>query len=156
MTGEENAAAGEIILRPSLPRSLFYAATSAAIGVIFIFLAQTGEASPLPAYLATFVLTAGAAVLLAAHFPGASYLKLHDDGFEIRELFKSRHYRWLEVSNFISKRKLLGTAIEFAHFDPETGVPSGHTVPSGYTMPSDRLIDLMNDRRDSVIKAQDA
>lgn len=151
MSGAPGMSEDEFIIHPSLARNLLYALTSATIGVVFIFLAQSGETKPLPAYLAAIVLTVGAGVLLAAHFPNSSYLRLTRDGFEIRELFKSRHYRWDAVTAFAPRRRLLGTTIEFAYFDPATGQPEGLTMPGSFAISTSRLVELMNEWRERAI-----
>jgi len=116
-----------------------------------VYLAQAGETEALPAYLAAFVLTIGAGVLLAAHFPDATYIRLTEDGFEIRELFKSRHYRWREVTAFAPRRRLLGTTIGYAFFDPKSGQPTGQVLPTGFGISVFRLLQLMNEWRDRAV-----
>lgn len=138
-------------IRPSLARNLLYSTTSAGLAAVFVYLAQAGETEALPAYLAAFVLTIGAGVLLAAHFPDATYIRLTEDGFEIRELFKSRHYRWQEVTAFAPRRRLLGTTIEYAYFDPESGQPTGQVLPTGFGISVFRLLQLMNEWRDRAV-----
>jgi hypothetical protein len=138
-------------IKPSLARSVIYAITAVAMSVAFLQLARTGETSLVPAILGALVLFVGAAVLLAAHLPGGSLLRLTQDGFEIREFRNSTVYRWTDVSPFGLRRRMLGTSIEFADLAAEGGKPQVRTLPSGYTISIHRLLQLMNEWRDRAL-----
>ena len=136
-----------LVIRPSLGRNAVYAVTAVVMAGIFLELARSGQTSPLPAILGAIVLVIGAATLLSAHLPDASYLRLTPEGFEIREFRKSTYYRWTEVSPFGLRRRVLGTAIEFAVFPPDGSKPESRTLPAGYTVPVRQLIQTMSEWR---------
>ncbi|MBC8451792.1 MAG: hypothetical protein H8D70_01050 [Rhodospirillaceae bacterium] len=138
----------EFIVRPSLPRNILFSVTCIGFGVLLILMAHEGRTEIFPAYLVALLMTAGSAVLLGSHLPNASFLRLTREGFEIRELFKSRHYNWNDVGQFATRRKLLGSSIVFIHLDPDTEIPQDQTVPTGYTLSSHTLLETMNEWRD--------
>lgn len=137
--------------RPSLARSVVYALTSIAMGAGFLQLARMGETSLGPAVLGALVLFVGAAVLLAAHLPGGSLLRLTHSGFEVREFRSSTFYRWSEVSPFGYRRRLLGTIIEFAYLPASDGKPQPRTLPTGYAVPASHLLQIMNEWRERAM-----
>jgi hypothetical protein len=138
----------ELIVRPSLPRNLLFSVTCIGFGVLLILMAHEDRTEIFPAYLVALLMTAGSAVLLGSHLPGASFLRLTREGFEIRELFKSRYYNWNDVGQFATRRKLLGSSIVFLHLDSETGYHLDQSVPTGYTLSSHKLLETMNGWRD--------
>jgi hypothetical protein len=138
----------ELVVRPSLPRNLLFSVTCIGFGVLLILLAHEGKTEIFPAYLVALLMTVGSAVLLGSHLPNASFLRLTPDGFEIRELFKSRYYNWNAVGQFATRRRLLGSSIVFLHLDPDTEIPLDQSIPTGYTLSSYTLLETMNEWRD--------
>jgi len=144
-----NAGSGkELVVNPSLPRNIVFALTCVLFAAYLVHLAHQGRTDMLPAYLVAALMTAGSVVLISAHFPNASYLRLVGEGFEIREHFKSRHYLWRDVGPFRARRSFLGTAVEFVHDDPETGEPIEQSLPLGLAISPAALLQTMNEWRD--------
>lgn len=137
----------ELIFRPSLPRNLLFSIVCVGFGAYLILLAQDGRIGYFSALLVALLMTAGSGVLLGSHLPNASYLRLTPQGFEIRELFKSRYYNWNDVGLFAARRRLLGSTVDFVHLDPDTEIPQDKSIPTGYTISTYSLLEIMNEWR---------
>jgi hypothetical protein len=86
------------VLRPSKHRMLTWVGVCLAFVAAGAFLMTTGEFAWGVAAVGFFGL--GAIVLAMTLLPGASFLKLEREGFEIRSLFRSGSYRWSDVQEF--------------------------------------------------------
>ena len=139
----------EFVVFPSLPRNVLLSVVCVGFSVYLIQLAHTGRMEIPAAYLVTLILTAGSVILLSAHFPGASHLKLTHEGFEIRELYKSRFFPWDEVTQFVARRRFIGTTVEFMYLHPEIGQPVEESLPAGYAISAAKLLRTMNTWRDN-------
>ena len=144
----------QFIARPSLPRNLLFALICVGFSAYMIQLAQADKTELLPAYLVAFLLTVGSVILLSSHLPNSSFLHLTKDGFEIRELFKSRYYLWSDVSRFSARRRLLGTTIEFVYVETTTGHGASVSLPTGYSISAFKLLTIMNEWRDQFSKSE--
>ena len=145
-----NPRSGEaFVVKPSLLRNLIFSVTCVMFGAYLVQLAHEGRTDMLPAYMVAAMMAAGSVVLLSSHFPNASYLRLVEEGFEIREHFKSRQYRWRDVGPFRARRSFLGTAVEFVYNDPETGESAELSLPLGLAISPSTLLQMMNEWRDS-------
>jgi len=133
----------EFIARPALPRSVVFAITCVTFSLFIIQLSHAGKIEIFPAYLVALILTAGSIILLSEHFPNASFLRLTREGFEIRELFKSRYYAWNDVRDFKPRRRFLGTMIEFTYIDPDSREPIAGALPVGYSISTVKLLQTM-------------
>lgn len=58
-----------------------------------------GDGEPM-GWLVAGVFGLGAAILLASALPGANFLRLTDEGFEARTLFRTWRFRWADVAGF--------------------------------------------------------
>lgn len=118
-----------------------------------------------------------AAILLAALFgccaalgaimllPGANSLRLDADGFSVEHLFRTKQYRWSEVSGFAVRNvgqyddKLVSfdttAEVRRSLWDKINGAligKSGH-LPSTYGMPADDLAELVTAWKNSATAA---
>ena len=139
----------EFVGFPSLPRNVLLSVVCVGFSVFLIQLAHTDRMEMPAAYLVTLILTAGSVILLSAHFPGASHLKLTHEGFEIRELYKSRFFPWDEVTQFVARRRFMGTTVEFTYVHPEIGQAVEEALPTGYAISAAKLLRTMNTWRDN-------
>lgn len=137
----------EFVVRPSLPRNVVFSVTCVVFAAYLVHLAHEGRTEMLTAYLVALLMTAGSMVLLSSHFPNASYLRLTQEGFEVREHFKSRYFRWHDVGQFVARRGFIGTRVEFVHRDPETDEPLEQSLPVGYAISAATLLQTMNEWR---------
>ena len=138
----------EFVVFPSLIRNILFSVVCVGFSAYLIQLAHTDRMEIPAAYLVTLILTAGSIILLSAHFPGASHLKLTKDGFEIRELYKSRLFPWDEVATFVARRRFMGTTVEFMYLHPEIGQAVEESLPTGYAISAADLLQTMNAWRD--------
>jgi hypothetical protein len=152
VTGSDTDCGPSLEIRPSLGRNIVYSVTAVAVAAVVIDMGWSGETSALPAFLAGFVLLAGAGVVLAAHLPGASGLYLTSEGFEVHELYNVKACRWEDVGPFTLKRRLVGKAVEFSHAAGENGRPEIRTLPGNYAISPYRLLQVMNEWRDRAIE----
>jgi hypothetical protein len=86
------------VLRPSKRRMLTWVGVCLAFVAAGAFLTTTGEFVWGVAAVGFFGL--GAIVLGITLLPGASFLKLEREGFEVRSLYRSGSYRWSDVQEF--------------------------------------------------------
>ena len=86
---------------------------------LFDQLALTDRMEIPAAYLVTLILTAGSIILLSAHFPGASHLKLTKDGLKSALTVAVLH--GTKSAPFVARRRFMGTTVEFMRLHPEIG-----------------------------------
>lgn len=90
-----------LLLRPSLAKAIVRFAACAMFAVIGALMLRDGE--PMGwLVLGFFGLCALASLILL--FPGASYLRLSSEGFEMRSLFRSHAQKWSDVAGFHAGR----------------------------------------------------
>jgi hypothetical protein len=137
-------------IRPSMTRGLAVVLGSVLLTVGFVRIGMTGTGPAYPAFLAAVLVGAGAVLAAVALLPGASGLWLDADGFELREIYSVKRYRWSEVGEFAVRRKILGRAVEFA-YQPSGGKPEKRSLSASYTIPAFRLAQLMNEWRERAL-----
>ena len=136
------------VIRPSLLYNGFLAAGCLVLAAA-MFGADGGSYDS--ALVMILFLVFSAAVLLASHLPGSTGVWLDNDGFETRELYKSERFRWSEVGPFTTRRRLLGTMVEFALIDSDARLPEAKQLPRGLGRSARKLMRLMNERRDRAL-----
>ena len=97
-------------------------------------------------YMGAFLIFS-ALVILATHLPGATGVWIDRDGFLVREMYKTDRYSWDEVGPFITRRKLLGKAIEFPYAPADGGNVQARSLPRGLTGSVFSVAKKMNDWR---------
>ena len=83
-------------------------------------------------------------MLLSAHFPGASHLKLTKDGFEIRELYKSRFFPWTQSLRSSHVGVSWEQQSSSCYLHPEIGQAVEESLPTGYDISAADLLQTMN------------
>ena len=139
-------------IRPSLLHNGFLALGCLLLGVALL----RAEAADVDgATLMAGFLLLSAAVIMATHLPGCTGIWLDDEGFLLRDMYKSERYRWSEVGPFVVRRRLIGSAVEFAY------TPSGETAPQTRALPRGlggsgwKIAERMNRRRERAALAPD-
>jgi hypothetical protein len=99
------------------------------------------------AYMGAFLLFC-AAVVMATHLPGCTGVWLDDDGFLVRDLYKSRRYRWVEVGPFVVRRRLLGFGVDFPYTPPGKTTAETCSLPRGLGGSGWKIAERMNRRRE--------
>ena len=149
-----SASAAEV-LRPALPKWL----AMVAISVAFVWIGVTIRGThPLAGWscIVFFGLCGVAGVLNL--LPNASRLRLDDDGFEIRSLFRTRRVRWADVARFGTMRIGVNTMVGFDFVDGYRGSDrlrrvnrdlSGFqaALPDNYGLKATALAERMEARR---------
>jgi hypothetical protein len=101
-------------------------------------------------FMALFLILS-AAVIMAVHLPGCTGIWLDDDGFLVRDMYKSGRYAWSEVGPFNYRRRMMGASVEFAYTPPGETVPQMRSLPRGLGRSGWRLMQVMNERRNKAI-----
>jgi hypothetical protein len=99
-----------LLLRPGRLKWLAVAAVSLAFVAESVHLMRSGAWIAWPG---TVFFGFGLLVSLAQLLPGASYLRLTQEGFTIRSLFRTDTIRWADVTGFRSGRILLTKMVLF-------------------------------------------
>ncbi|WP_408040558.1 STM3941 family protein [Tenacibaculum amylolyticum] len=73
---------------------LLISAVFVVLGVLML------EEEPLKAWLGIIFFGLGSVVSLIQFYPNASYLKLTDDGFEVKSMFRTNFTKWSHVKDF--------------------------------------------------------
>lgn len=112
--------------------------------------------SPMLAWIDIIFFSACALVFLINMVPNGSYLRLTEEGFIVRNAFRSRVYQWDQVKEFgVSKvglRKMVAwnPAEQPQKLTETSGAPTGYvlTLPQTYGHSAEELADLLNGVRD--------
>lgn len=140
------------VIRPSLMYNGSLAFGCAVMGVALLH----AEAAKVEgATLMAIFLMLSAVVIMATHLPGSTGVWLDDDGFLVRDMYRSERYRWSDVGPFMVRRRLLGSGIEFAYTPPGETVPQTRSLPRGLSRSGWRIVQLMNQRRERALGARD-
>lgn len=98
----------EQVLRPKMIKFIFYQVICLAFLAMGILMIRDGEVM---GWFATIFFGLGFLVLLINFIPGASYLKLNKEGFEVCSMFRKHQYKWSEIQSFgvgvISNNKMV-------------------------------------------------
>jgi hypothetical protein len=94
-----------------------------------------------------------AAVIMAVHLPGCTGVWLDDDGFLVRDMYRSERYRWSEVGPFVLRRRVLGSGIDFAYTPPGGSVSETRSLPRGLVGSGRKIAQRMNQRRERASPA---
>ncbi|MFT3897333.1 MAG: STM3941 family protein [Thermomonas sp.] len=141
-------------LSPSRWKYALLLATSLGFVAIGVFLLPRGQALPAWGCIVFFGLCA--LVFAASLLPNASGLRLDEDGFVVRSLFRSHRTQWTQVAAFrpvrIGNRTLVGFDYAPSAAGPGTrmrGVSSAlagveGAFPDNYGLPARELADLLN------------
>jgi len=135
-------------LRPSLA---FNSTLALGCLVFAAILFRTDPAEAKAAFLWAIFLVFSAAVILATHLPGCTGVWLDDDGFTVRDMYKSTRYRWSEVGSFVMRRRLLGTEVEFPYSPPDGGPTQARHLPRALNRPGWKIALMMNRRRERAL-----
>ncbi|HEY1303493.1 MAG TPA: hypothetical protein VGF24_08100 [Vicinamibacterales bacterium] len=105
---------GEQILRPSRWKTslpLFVSLAFVAIGILVM------DGSWM-ALLAIAFFGLGSLVFVVTILPGATHLRLHADGFEMRTLFKTSHCRWSDIGEIGVTSVYMNRMVAFNFAEP--------------------------------------
>jgi hypothetical protein len=139
------------VIRPSLAQNGFLALGCLILGVALL----REEAAKLEGALFMGIfLMLSAGVIMATHLPGCTGVWLDDEGFLVRDMYKSERYRWSEVGPFMVRRRLFGTGVEFAYTPPGETAPQARSLPRGLGRSGWRIVQLMNQRRERALGAE--
>ena len=126
---------------------------SSVFVVIGIFMV---DEEPLMAWLGIVFFGFGVVVSLIQFHPNASYLKLNNDGFEVRTMFRTNFTRWADVKDFRQGHINGSKMIFFDYTDEHKKWKSGKKIAkflsgkegafqSTYNIKTEELLNLMND-----------
>jgi len=147
------------ILRPSRLKTILLLIVSLA------FVATTPitmEKNQTMSWLGAIFFGLVALVFIIQLFPNSSYLKLTEEGFEVKSMYKSHFTKWSDIEYFgvgeISNNKMVMFIYSENHNTQKIGkeIARGLTggeggLPNTYGMKADKLADLMNEwKTDSV------
>ena len=136
------------IIRPSL----MYNGTLAAGCLLFaVLVLRTGTAKIEGAGLMAIFLVLSAGVILATHLPGCTGVWFDDDGFLIRDMYRSERYRWAEVGLFTVRRRVVGSSVDFPYTAPDGTYAETRSLPRGLGRSGWKLARMMNDRRTHAV-----
>ena len=121
-------------------------------------LAGVSEGETIQGWFVTAFFGLCLAVALVMMLPGAGYLRLQPEGFEICSLFRRTHVRWLDVQSFkvarVGPNRMVVFNFAQDHSPGRTGrrIARGLSgweggVPHTFGMAPEALADLMNDYR---------
>lgn len=136
------------VIRPSLVHNGFLALGCLGLGIALIV---ADNAKIQGAMLLGFFLLASAAVIMAAHLPGCTGIWLDDDGFLMRDMYKTERYRWTEIGPFTLRRRLFGATVDFPLNDSGETIPQQRSLPRGMGRSGWRLMRYMNERRERAL-----
>lgn len=143
----------EKVLKPSLFKTAFLL----IISLLFVYLGfYIMEKNNITAWFSIVFFGLCAIVFIIQLLPNASYLKLNNQGFEIKSLFKSNFTKWSDVEKFRSGyaggRKMVMFNYTQTHKKYKLGKKMSKFVsgneaglPDSYGMKVKDLVDLMND-----------
>ena len=145
----------ELVLRPSRWKTSLPLLVS--VGFVAIgFLVMDGSWM---AWLSLAFFGVGSLVLIVTMLPGASHLRLHADGFEMRTMFKTSHMKWSDIGEIGVTSVNLNRMVAFNFAEPyrsqHRAVLVSHTLtgwdgalPDTYGMSARELAALMIEYRD--------
>ena len=84
-------------------------------------------------WLATGFFGLCSVTLVVTMLPGASYLRLHQDGFEMRTLFRATHFKWSDIGNIGVTSVNLNRMVAFDFAEHYRGQHRGRAVARGLT-----------------------
>lgn len=137
-------------IRPSL---MYNGVLGVGCLVFAAILLRTGPEKIEGAGLMAIFLVLSAGVILATHLPGCTGVWLDDDGFLVRNMYRSERYRWAEVGLFAVRRHLLGSTVDFPYTPPGETLPETRSLPVGLGRPGRKIARIMNDRRAHAVGA---
>ena len=139
------------IFRPNkFKSSILFLGCSAFVAIgIFIL-----DKDPLIGWSSIIFFGLGAIVSLIQFYPNASYLKLTDEGFEVKSLFRSSFTKWTDVRDFRAGQIRGTQMIFFDYTDKHKKWNKGKkvakflsgkegAVQSSYNIKTKELLDLM-------------
>jgi hypothetical protein len=132
-------------IRPSLLHN-----GSLGLGCLFlaVMLFRTDTATMEGALYMAIFLVISAGVILATHLPGCTGVWLDDEGFLMRDMYRSERYRWSEVGPFAVRRRLFGSGVEFPYTPPGETYPQSRSLPRGLGRSGWTIARMMNERRE--------
>ncbi len=142
-----------LIFRPNqLKNSILFLGSSAfvAIGIF------TLDSDPKIGWASIIFFGLGVLVSIIQFFPNSTYLKLTNEGFEVKGLFKSSFTKWSDVKDFRKGQIKGNKMIFFDYTDQHKKWNSGKkvakflsgnegAVQSSYNIKTDELLNLMNE-----------
>jgi len=138
-----------IILRPGKGKSILLFVISTAFVCLGISLWETHK---LPAAFTVIFFGLCLLVFIINLIPNASYLKIDDQGIEMKNLFRSTFIPWNAVSGFKTKSVFLSTMVVF-ELNQKLPEASGMKVKTGafpdtYGMAGKKLAALLNEQKE--------
>lgn len=85
-----------------------------------------------------------AIIFLIQLITNTSYLKLNEEGFEEKNLLKTKSFKWKDVSNFEIRSFRWNKSIHFDHND-KSGNNNWKSIISSYTIKTQDLLVLMRE-----------
>ncbi len=146
----------ELVLRSSGTKRLWLGLMSAGFVAVGLWMVRSGN----PQGWLVFGFFALCLMVFCVWmlFPNANYLRLTQDGFEMRAMFRSHFYRWRDVAAFEPVRIYGGKYVSIIFAPTYLAAPIGRDVsaaltgiqgmlPDTYGMTAEALADLLNDWR---------
>jgi hypothetical protein len=141
------------IFRPNQLKNALLFLVCGAFVAIGIFIR---DSEPMAGWGAIVFFGLGMIISLIQFIPNVSYLKLTDEGFEVKSLFRSGFTKWTDVKGFRAGQIEGNTLIFFDYTEKhkkwKTGKKfakflSGYegAIPSSYNIKTDKLLALMNE-----------
>ena len=141
------------ILRPKYLKSiLIFFGSSFFVFTGFLML----EDDPLMGWMSICFFSLGVIISLLQLIPSASYLKLTEEGFEVRNLYRSEFIKWSDVKVFRVGSVGMNQMVMYDYTGSHTKYKSGKklskflsgsesALPITYGMSAKKLADLMNE-----------
>lgn len=139
------------ILRPAIFKTVLHLLGSLAFVAIGFY---TLEEDPLISWMGILFFGLGVVVFSIQLFTNASYLKLTEEGFEVRNLYRREFTKWNEIASinvgYVGQAKMVVFDYTDAHQKQERGKKiarflAGHegALPNNYGIKTEELAALM-------------
>lgn len=142
-------------LYPSRTKNIIYLIISLILLVICIATLKTQKATYWTIF-STIFFSISVIIFILALIPGSSYLRLTQEGLEIKNLFRSNAIKWTQIKQFyvldLGIKKMI--ALEFSANDTQANldlsipnkskVKAPAALPNTYGMNAEELADLLN------------
>ena len=119
----------EQILRPSRWKT----GLALLVSLVFVAIGVLLMDGSWEAWLATAFFGLCSATFVVTMLPGASYLRLHQDGFEMRTLFRTTHFKWSDIGNIGVTSVNLNRMVAFDFAERYRGQHRARAVARGLT-----------------------
>ena len=131
-----------LVLQPGRVKIAIYLLVCAAFVVSGIWTLQEGFAL---SWLPITFFSAGALIFLSQLSTRFASLTLREDGFAVRTLFRTDHYRWDEIERFRCDNPSALGSVYFVGGSPSPeGDENRIVLPDNYGLGAERLAAIMN------------